>query len=757
MFKSMFTCCGQRDSVVKSNEPSSYGRISNGSKQYIESLNQINDLLRLKKSNSKMSFTKLIKKITYNTHDSTIHEDDFKELIEEFSVDEETGEIDPKTRHLLAFSKRDYFYCEEDIICQIYENLDALKVKLFLFLVLRDDKACKVKLFVQTIAAESSSSEMKQEKNYLEGNRVVRDLDRVELDQKRKERILLHARDPYVILVMSLLFAGAILPFVDYYNETEHDGKDYEFSLFLQLATTNKYIFQSFSTYFADNYLFFNTPAHEEKSEFTLREFENLCMNSYDLLFDPKKIRKLFLKFATNNKEKCLRRPSESESKSQHKSELYVVKKIESDDEPVQGQAENLNFQMNPPISTWKRMSVFRAKGKQQNFFNEDKEVPVFRDGEEEKSISVITPDKCSYKEIDMTDSRLKLENTGVTLCKSNTLTGMDKSKEIKLENSEFQKYLECKFGAELLTFLQNHFQNYIIKEAYKCAEEECGYERVRKMDMSNSFKTSPNESLVKNSFNHSYRYNSLRSVNDKVFAKLSAQDYCNNAIKNKISMRDFKEYYMGDQNCENLVNAYLRLLEVYSELKDLQTQYENPDYIPVGIKIFETNYLDEFIMENHTGVISDAIDEELQDFLDQQFLIIPANINGRTVAYIVELPLGPANESPSNPSAYEEEEIIKVDLYLIRDDKLTEEEEQNFNERCSIVIVDLLARAFDVVIIPFNVDNIDAKVHETENLSMILQEIENKVCGITENQLALTEDKIKHKVIDRLSALIET
>lgn len=236
--------------------------------------------------------------------------------------------------------------------------------------------------------------------------------------------------------------------------------------------------------------------------------------------------------------------------------------------------------------------------------------------------------EKSSYKEADMTDSRLKFEETGTTLQKSLLPIEMDKSQEIRLEDFEFQKFLEWKFGAKLLSFLQNQFQNYIVKESYKCNEEDWGYAKVKNMEKPESFPTSFNEGSSKNSFSHSYRYNTIQSLNDKILARQSAQNYLDSAIKTRISLKDLQEYHLGGQTCENLVNAYLRLLEVYSELKGLQSQFEDPSHIPVGIKIFETNYLDEFIEESQTGVISNAIDEEFQDFLEQQFLIIPANVS---------------------------------------------------------------------------------------------------------------------------------
>mmetsp|Transcript_2027 Transcript_2027/g.1918 ORF Transcript_2027/g.1918 Transcript_2027/m.1918 type:complete len:395 (+) Transcript_2027:139-1323(+) len=351
--------------------------------------------------------------------------------------------------------------------------------------------------------------------------------------------------------------------------------------------------------------------------------------------------------------------------------------------------------------------------------FDNDREVPVFKNPEEEKSISAIPLEKHSFKEGDITDSRIKYDETGSTIRKSFSPFDMDKSQEIRLEDFEIQKELEIKFGTKLLNLLQNHFENYIVNGEYTCTKKDCPLVKAMKTNFKEHMTTSENDTLSKNSFNHSYRYSVLLSNKDADSNKTNVEKYIEN-IKIKLKTKELQEYYYDSQNCENVVNSYLRLLEMYHELQIFNRFHQDPSYKEAKIKILETNYLDEFMGELDTGIVSNAIDDELQDFLDIRFLIIPAKINGRLVTYIVEI---------RDPD-------IKVDLYYMLEDlKDTEADESNgddldtkFREKCSEVIVDLIARAFEAVVYDFKFDDIKADSHEIANLSIMLQEIENRV-----------------------------
>lgn len=65
--------------------------------------------------------------------------------------------------------------------------------------------------------------------------------------------IQFHKKEPKTLEVLSLQLAGAILPFV-YYFEKELEDKDFE--TFTQYATTNSNIYFDFARFISKNYIF---------------------------------------------------------------------------------------------------------------------------------------------------------------------------------------------------------------------------------------------------------------------------------------------------------------------------------------------------------------------------------------------------------------------------------------------------------------------------------------------------------------------
>ncbi len=202
-----------------------------------------------------MSFNKLIKNITLNTFDSTIDQEDLPEEIQKVWMDDETFQIDGNSKNLINFLKRDYFYPVEEIELERFEKLDSLKVRLFLFLIMRDDKQRQINCFTNII-----KKEMEKEDTYSLSSHQRYDAGDNSVSTKRDapQKIIFHKDDPKTIEVLSYLFAGAIIPFVDYY-ESQYGSSGEEFKKFKTSATTNYYVFVSFSQFYADKYIFGQT------------------------------------------------------------------------------------------------------------------------------------------------------------------------------------------------------------------------------------------------------------------------------------------------------------------------------------------------------------------------------------------------------------------------------------------------------------------------------------------------------------------
>lgn len=131
-------------------------------------------------------------------------------------------------------------------------------------------------------------------------------------------------------------------------------------------------------------------------------------------------------------------------------------------------------------------------------------------------------------------------------------------------------------------------------------------------------------DKILKPRLSHSFRYSVSHQMQEGNDAGISAQDYLKDIVKSNISMKDFIDFYYGDYYKEGILNGYIRLLDVYSEfilsgyLNRLSNNF-NPK-----IKIFETNILDEIQNEKYSGVISEELDGEFEDFFSYDILIIP-------------------------------------------------------------------------------------------------------------------------------------
>ena len=118
-----------------------------------------------------------------------------------------------------------------------------------------------------------------------------------------------HKKEPKMLEVLSLQLAGAVLPFVHYFQPTL---KDKDFENFVKYATTNSNIFYDFARYISKNYIFYVSPTdakskkNPKNKRYTKREFARLLDEIYSNIFEPKVIRKRFLEFVNKHLARAL-------------------------------------------------------------------------------------------------------------------------------------------------------------------------------------------------------------------------------------------------------------------------------------------------------------------------------------------------------------------------------------------------------------------------------------------------------------------
>ena len=215
-----------------------------------------------------------------------------------------------------------------------------------------------------------------------------------------------------------------------------------------------------------------------------------------------------------------------------------------------------------------------------------------------------------------------------INVVRKPNLSAMDQSQEICYEELDFRQSLEERYGSKLLILLEDNFENLIIDGRYIWNPSNWKIDYLKSHFSNDSFELSENENIINLSFGHSYRYSANMSNTDNTVSFDTAQAFLKSVIKHKIKMIDFLNFYQGNYNGTGIVNAYLRLLDVYNELYMAKLEHSNPGMKYFRIKIFETSFLEEYENEQKTGIVSNAIDEELLDLLDHNQLIIPINVS---------------------------------------------------------------------------------------------------------------------------------
>lgn len=112
--------------------------------------------------------------------------------------------------------------------------------------------------------------------------------------------------------MLSLTLAGAILPFVIYFDPKFNEDK--EFIQFKEFATTNVNIFYDFARYMSKNYIFYvdKSNPHFKKEDkntstyYSSDELKDLLKDNFNNIFDPRVIRRRFLEFVNKHMARAL-------------------------------------------------------------------------------------------------------------------------------------------------------------------------------------------------------------------------------------------------------------------------------------------------------------------------------------------------------------------------------------------------------------------------------------------------------------------
>ncbi|CAI2379750.1 unnamed protein product [Moneuplotes crassus] len=716
MFQSLFGCCTKRENDSRKNI---YSEAPESHKDdYIDLLNQTEKKLRIRSSDQKPLLQRVIKKIKKKSYQGAIELEELMEIIEKYFIHSDNKEAAYRVNTLTEFFEQQYFQSDED---GEEGFLDSLKINCFLLLICTEsennNKASKTNELIQLMLEVAIESEHD------------------EASEGTKHQF--YRKDPITLEVLSILFSGAIIPFIQK-CEVQLCG-DEHFERLLNYATTNQNVFYHFAKFMLKNYIF--TSAHKrnrQKSKsvsYSPSKFQGKMTRSFQYFFEIKMIRKKFLYFAKSHRDLCLessdiqivnsRKQFQGYSQDEEKTETYASKKEEVEENPFFNNSE-----------------IFGTFGEKLDI--DEEKLPNFNTTHPNQTPDTIQErleTLSNYVEEDrhpleggISQTKYNFNGTIVLGAKSNQSFLLDKSQTHENSEAQFIQELNDKYGQDLVNMLDLHFEKNVTQGVYWCDPKICKIPALKdkfKMEYEDG---SESEKIQRPRFSHSFRYSSHLGNQDESNSNVTAQAYLKSVIKSQTSYRQFYEFYLGEySNSIGVINSYLRLLEVYEELTFSQEGFQLPNQNYSRTKIFETDLLDEFETEISSGIISDALDEEFQDFYKYNLLIVPIFKEGTLLIFVVIV----------------EDENPQVKLYF-EEDKISEEDDERMMEY-SQIIIDLLERAYLTVGMNFDDRNIEGKSIPIKSIPEMVQQVEDLILVAPDESHKLSEDSIRHKIVDRL------
>ena len=228
------------------------------------------------------------------------------------------------------------------------------------------------------------------------------------------------------------------------------------------------------------------------------------------------------------------------------------------------------------------------------------------------------------FDEFDVHQTRYRMDDTINILRKSNLSVDYNLSPQKVDEDLEFHEELEGIYGKKLIQLFKEQFETCMEDGKYTCNAKDCKIPFLKANSLEDSYDLEDNSKYLGTSFSHSFRVSSQTGNNEKLDYVETGQEYLKNVIKVNMKIKDFSDFYNGCYHDSGIINAYLRLLDVYSDFSIANREFLNPNQKFQRIKIFETDILDEFYNEVETGIISNALDDELQNLFENHLLLIP-------------------------------------------------------------------------------------------------------------------------------------
>ena len=179
-----------------------------------------------------------------------------------------------------------YFYIGSKSKSTILDLINSQKVSLFSFLYSQEEFIVKSDMLLEYFCYEFKIAPPKNNDKGAEWDPSYNDFSGM-------GEVKLQATSFNVAIMLSYLFAGAVLPLVHIYA---HTIDEQDFKEFYKDCLANSNIFLHFTKEILNKYL------NDSSNVLTKEELHSIISNNLELMFDPKLIRKELMNFINNNK-----------------------------------------------------------------------------------------------------------------------------------------------------------------------------------------------------------------------------------------------------------------------------------------------------------------------------------------------------------------------------------------------------------------------------------------------------------------------
>ncbi|CAI2384982.1 unnamed protein product [Moneuplotes crassus] len=696
---------------------------------FFKNFEEFDKRIRIKENVEKTILSTLILKIENATYKSTLKSKSLEEIL--ISSTQTEDKVPKYAKNVLKFLNTPHMVCQ-GLVESDLDLLIALRVTCFIILFTQCKEQKKIKYFIRC-AEQQSDHEVSFE------------------DTEYSSEVVFYNKDKKLLKVMAEIYASAIIPFIQI---TKQDLKMYkDFRDFELAATTNPQIFHDFSKFMACEYLFERDSVSEysgsSKRILNKKEFGELLLIKYKYVFEPRIIRRKFTEFVDSHEFQAFRNPTifgdpsivpDSEQMSIRntidgeylKGPFYKDNNVHDIPIPKSGKNSELLDQDFPK----RRERVDKFKANRSDKKSKEKKAQYQEGG----SGSAACLDNSSESEDPKSSkTRYRADDT-INLFRKSNLSFVGVTKDYKNED-EFIKDLKRRYGSKLIALFKTLFDVSIIEGKYKCDYRACKIPYIKSDSFNSSEEERKDSKRCNQEFNHSFKFLKMAAVEESSSSLITGQNYLKKVITNNTIPKDFQKFYNNTYNGSGILNCYLRILEVYYELR-----YENLDYMNFAknhkkIKFFETCIFSELRKEHSTGEISQNLDEELQDCKDYDYLIIP--ITKRQVPYLFIV-----DQSKSQ---------LRVILYYI-ETSIKSDYEERMTELSGIILTLLKPRELpdssnektgSKSMKEFNEQNVTGQSVKVQSLAQMCEVVEKVVMGDKRKLSKMNEEEVRHKIID--------